>query len=248
MPSWGLVIGDCIHNARTALDYVAVRLWALTTGTTPDEVDVSFPIRSVGTKPDDTDADIQKAFADARAGFKSSTAKFREQPGFSGYLTTIEQLQPFNFDNPSIWGAGRFAVLPTALDRLSRLDNLDKHRVPHATWTSLRLFKGAPAIQEFAPDDFECHGSSTTYGPLENDAQVATCSFKTPLPREWKPDEMDMQRCFPLQVSFGDHPLFQGVMEVLGMCLWGVGAVLTIFNPVFGGEPPLPVTTIAEPR
>jgi len=36
---WGLIIGDCIHNARTALDYVVVRLWALVTNVDPNEVE-----------------------------------------------------------------------------------------------------------------------------------------------------------------------------------------------------------------
>ena len=60
---------------------------------------------------------------------------------------------------------------------------------------------------------------------------------------------MDMKRSFPLRVAFGEPSPFHGVMEVLTLCLWGVEAVLTIFNPVFeNGKPALPVTAIAEPR
>jgi hypothetical protein len=71
-----------------------------------------------------------------RDSFKTPAARFGKEPGFSGYLTTIERLQPFNNSNPSIWGYDartgqvRSATLPTALDRLSRLDNIDKHGSP----------------------------------------------------------------------------------------------------------------------
>src|SRR6266516_3443691 len=38
-PEWGLRFGDCIHNARTALDYLIVRLVALVSGQTPADID-----------------------------------------------------------------------------------------------------------------------------------------------------------------------------------------------------------------
>src|SRR5665213_4058059 len=44
-PDWGLIIGDCLHNARTALDYLIVRLVGYVTGEDPKEIrTVSFPI------------------------------------------------------------------------------------------------------------------------------------------------------------------------------------------------------------
>jgi hypothetical protein len=253
---WGLMIGDCIHNARIALDYVLERLWANVTGLDPADIeDIEFPIRSVKIGSNASETDIEKAWTHARDSFKSAAAKFGKEPGFSGYLATIEQLQPFNSQNPSIWGTQewgtiripRTAALPNALDRLSRLDNVDKHRVPHAVWASIDVF-GSPPIDQFAPEGFKSLGGERTAGPLENGAKVGSWQFETPLPFEWEPDQMDMKRCFPLQVAFGDPSPFQGVLEVLALCLWGVEAVLTIFNPVFeSGQPPLPVTAIAEP-
>jgi hypothetical protein len=253
-PDWGLIIGDCIHNARTALDYVVVRLWALVTGVDPSAVEnIQFPIQSVWIKPNANDADVEKAWTAARDGFKSPAAKFSKHRGFSGYLATIEQLQPFNRQNPSIWGRTergtiRYAALPNALDRLSRLDNIDKHRVPHAAWATFNVHF-APSVNNFAPRAFKVNEASTTLGPLENDAEIGRLTFYTPLPSEWEPTDMDVKRCFPLQVALGEPRLFQGALEELAFCLWGVEAVLTIFNPVFErGQPPLPVTAIAEPR
>lgn len=256
-PDWGLLIGDCIHNARTALDYVAVRLWALVTGTDPSKIHgIDFPISSPDfPDPIVDDADVEKAFVAARDRFKAPATKFSKEPGFSGYLATIEQLQPFNRDNPSIWGTKpwgeyripRTSILPGALERLSRLDNIDKHRVPHATWASVDFFH-SPDIGDIAPDDFESLGGSTA-NALEDGAEIGSWRFKAPLPHRWEPDEMDVKRCFPLQVALGEPGIFHGVLEVLELCLWGVEAVLIIFNPVFEhGQPPLPVTAIQDPR
>jgi hypothetical protein len=256
-PKWGLIVGDCIHNARTALDYVVGRLWALVTGVHPGTVEhIQFPIQSVRIEPDATEAEIEREWAAARDRFRAPAAKLGKEPRFSGYLATIEQLQPFNSLNPSIWGTKlggpgfrvpRFPALPNALDRLSRLDNIDKHRVPHAAWATVGML-GAPSIDKLAPADFKPYGGSTTYAPLHNDAEVGRWRFQTPLPHHWEPDQMAMKQCFPLQVAFGEPSPFQGVIEVLTLCLWGVEAVLTIFSPVFEyGQPPLPVTAIAEP-
>lgn len=255
-PNWGLMVGDCIHNARTALDYLVVRLWALVTGIGPGDIsDFGFPIylpKVPATNP--SKEGVEKAYAAARDQFQAFASKCRKQPGFSGYLTRIEELQPYNQGNVSIWGTGMLsmpyiATLPNALARLSDLDNADKHRVPHVTWASINVF-GGPDIGRFAPEGFKSQGGSSTFAPLENNAEVGRWRFETPLPSEWEPSQVDMQRSFPLQVAFGEPSIFQGVLEVLPLCLWAADAVLTIFKPVFvpgNPQPPLPVTAIGEP-
>jgi hypothetical protein len=88
-PDWGLVVGDCLHNARTALDYLAVRLIALVTFQDPRFIEaIQFPIY------------------DDPGKFKSSApvAEMRKHASFSGYLARIEELQPFNRGNASLWG------------------------------------------------------------------------------------------------------------------------------------------------
>jgi hypothetical protein len=95
------------------------------------------------------------------------------------------------------------------------------------------------------PDGFKQVSASTSNGPLINDAEVGRIYMETPLPSEWKPDEVDVKRRFPLRVSFYEPLPVSGVLEVLGFCLWGVEAVLTVFEPVFNGrQPPMPVTAI----
>jgi len=68
-PDWGLMVSDCIHNARVALDYLMVRLWALVIGQDAREIGgVAFPIcarRESDTM--ETDEDIIKALSPDRA-------------------------------------------------------------------------------------------------------------------------------------------------------------------------------------
>ena len=224
-PDWGLMIGDCLHNARTALDYVMVRLWALVTGQDPKDVShIQFPIYN----------DPQK-FASVRERHK--------ELAFSGYLATIEALQPFNCWNPSIWGfggtpSGQFktpASLPGSLDRLSSLDNIDKHRVVHATWVGTK-FGGWLNVGSDAPEGYESIGGSSTFDPLENDTKVGDWTFNTPLPGDWRPTEMQMKGYFPIQVAFPDPSPVKGVLEILPWCISGAEAVIEIFRPVFEND------------
>lgn len=228
-PDWGLQLGDCLHNARTALDYLYVRLVALVTGKEPRDI-------GRGTFPIELDPD----------NFTRPAAEMRKRPNFSGYLTRIEELQPFNIGNPSIWGNTE-ALIPAALARLSRLDIADKHRIINAAWAGIafNLFDAFPDL----PGDFQHVTSSLVGSALENDANIGEMWFATPLPREWHPKDVDVKRHFRIQVAL-DEPLpFKGVLEAVPFCLWGVEAVLTIFDPVFThGEPPLPVTAVKAPQ
>jgi hypothetical protein len=233
-PDWGLMMGDCIHNARTALDYLMVRLWALVTEQDPKDVArIQFPIHD---EPDK---------------FASAVAVLRREPRFSDYLAHIEMLQPFNNWNPTIWDLAHGQqppTFPTALGRLSLLDNLDKHRVVHATWNGVKS-GGWFTIGADAPEDFKPIGGSTRIEPLEDGVQIGHYLFEAPLPGEWTPTQMQMKRYFPIQVAFPGPWPFNGVLEVLPWCLWGAETVLTIFAPVFErGMRPLPVTAIQTVR
>jgi hypothetical protein len=242
-PDWGLRIGDCLHNARTALDYLMVRLWALVTRTPPSEItrkDIQFPIYG----PDPANPDIDAAIADARKAFNGHVGEMRKELSFSGYLARIEELQPFNAWNPSVWGAPQIgkpaSLLPMALDKLSRWDNMDKHRVIHAAVVSGALQLANPP----APDEFKyLGGSPSSYATLEEGAEIGRWRFETPLPFAWEPTEMDMKRYYAVEVALDEPIPPKGVLTLLPLCLWGADTVLQIFDPVFAaGQPPLPVT------
>jgi hypothetical protein len=227
-PDWSLRIGDCVHNARTALNYLMVQLVSGVTGDAPKDIDdFEFPVY------------------DEPKRFNGAIGNLRQNLAFAGYLTRMEELQPFNHANPSIWGLDAHGLpnlsgLPIALKRLSDLDNMDKHRVLHAVWLGVSWARSpSPTF----PPEFQNVSRSTSNHPLEDGAEVGRWKFQTPLPFGWKPNEMDMQRYFPLEVSFDEPLALNAVLEVLPFCLWGVGAILRLFEPVFvNGAPPLPVT------
>jgi hypothetical protein len=233
---WGLRIGDCIHNARTALDYLMVRLIAYKTGRDPMAIDervAQFP-----------------AYTDADAFYKQFTVEtvVKGKMLLSGHHTCIQHLQPFNAGDPSVWGvAGRLrSPLPVGLRRLSDLDNVDKHRAVLTSWLGGTFESGSPRCE--MPTGYRFVAGNGSFAPLENDAEIGRWRFATPLPSEWQPTQMDMKRSFPLEVSVGDPLPFKAVLEVLPLCLWTTRAILTIFQPVFShGGPSLPVTAVGDP-
>jgi len=242
---WGLLLGDCIHNARTALDYLMVRLWALHTDQRPGDVGgIAFPIAPVAVDPPTHDVD--KAVVAARQHFRKQTARLRCIPSLSGCVKRIEELQPFNSADPTLWGA---QGSPLRLSPIGILDNADKHRVPHIAWAGVNIRNNdvIGTLAGLAPETFECIAASTTWGPLVDGAVLGEVQFEAPLPSRWLPDEAAVKHCFPLHVSTGDAHPFNGILEVIPRCLWSVEAVLTLFEPVFQGHEPLSVATIKRP-
>jgi hypothetical protein len=87
-PDWGLRIGDCLHNARAALDYLMVRFYAIGTGEDLRNVKtIQFPV-----------CDSSGAFAGSR-----TVRDFRACPATRGYLRRVEELQPFKATDAAIW-------------------------------------------------------------------------------------------------------------------------------------------------
>ncbi len=264
-PDWGLVIGDCLHNARTSLDYLMVRLVSLVTGRRPEDIgDVQFPIY------------------DSPKRLNGALGELRKELALSGYLTRIEELQPYNNGNASIWGtlpieafgaawpvsssrkdgtrqlvtpefAPALSVLPFGLQRLCALDNIDKHRAIHVAWNRLdsdtTVIAGVEKqtyVPLTPPAGYDLQHTSRAIEPLEDGAEVGYFQFTVPIADAWTPGEMDMKDHFPIHVAIGDWQTgsAQPALDSLELCLWSTQMVLTIFGPVFERhrKPPLPVT------
>jgi hypothetical protein len=229
---WGLKIGDAIHSARSALDYLAIRLVCIYEQADPGDVGgVYFPICSEAPR------------------FQGSRASL-EKRMLPGHLTRIEELQPFHDHDPSIWGSpkspDRQPSLCATLDALSNLDNIDKHRLIHATWHRAEWEGGMPPL----PPGYKVVRASRIAPigePLYEDAPLVSAAVEPPLPG-WSPSPVEMKRCFPLTVGL---PSYRGVWhpitETLRRLIKAVDAVLFIFDPVFSEhDPPLPVTVAAD--
>lgn len=238
-PDWGLILGDCIHNARTALDHLMAQLYAAVTDQDPRLVKrIQFPI------------------ATERGDFRGlpGVTEAEKLPHFSGYLARMEELQPYNVHNPSVWrmvndeGMWRPPYpIGNALDQLSKLDIIDKHRVIHAIWTGVSIIGGVTA-PDCWPSEFKKIAGGASWKPLEENTEVGHWQFETPLPFDWEPSQVDMKRSFPIEVAFDKALLPQPILVMLPLYLWAVAQVLRLFEPVFAGQgPPLPVTAIQQP-
>ncbi len=101
-PALPLAVGDCVHNARSALDHLAFQLAILNGTGSSAASEISFPVYLTAGK-------FKKATEHKVAPFISGAA-----------LAEIEKYQPYAPGN-----AGKDDVLYV----LTRLDNIDKHRL-----------------------------------------------------------------------------------------------------------------------
>jgi hypothetical protein len=233
--TWGLRMGDCLHSARCALDYLMVGLVALGTGQSRKDVaDVQFPIYQ------------------ERSRFNGAVGDLKKNQVLAGWLSRVEELQPFNAGNPSIWGWSEDGFgdehmprLPLGLDRLTILDNIDKHRCILHPYVGPKLWGGSLD----APTGFKFLSGSTPMEPLNEGSLIGQVRYETPLPGSWEPAQEDLKRNYPIQVSFGEPSLDKSVVRILAWCLWAVEATLKIFEPVFlHRKPPLLVTASLPPQ
>lgn len=237
-PNWSYLVGDCVHNLRSALDHLVYQLAVGTLGrdlTTDEARSTGFPIESNPAK-----------FPKPREG----RLKFVR----AGEYTRIAELQPFNAWEPSIWGVspavgnqspafapvreGRYrwnpGEVPLFLDRLAALDNFDKHRLVHAVYR-------APAWMDDPDPPIAYRGVSYTAEALVDGTEI--CRWKYEPPRPELPADMDMTRYFPLEVEFGSPPFFMPAVAQLGFLAEAVEIVLEVFRPcIADGGPPLSLT------
>jgi hypothetical protein len=102
---WGVRIGDCLHNLRSALDHIT---WQLA-------------LDHLGREPTDDEArQIQFPLEVKSASFQS--AKVRRHVS-AAHIPMLDQFQPYHAGNDA--PRHRLAIL-------HRLSNIDKHRVVHA--------------------------------------------------------------------------------------------------------------------
>jgi hypothetical protein len=99
---WSLMVGDCLHNLRCALDHLvyAIAVHDSATEPPPDATSLMFVI-----------ADTQGEFTKSAKRLQSLSAPVQ---------TAIESVQPFN--RPHL-------TLPPLLAVLANLENVDKHRL-----------------------------------------------------------------------------------------------------------------------
>lgn len=107
LDEWGLLVGECVHNLRSALDNLAFALSRLQCDPPQNPKKIAFPI-----------CKNEKDFNE------SGRSKIKQMPAEAASL--IDQLQPFQRERDDVEGTPD----TDALVMLQDLNNEDKHRVP----------------------------------------------------------------------------------------------------------------------
>jgi hypothetical protein len=221
--AWGLLVGDCFHNARSALDHLAYQLVILNLGRdlTDDEARrVMFPIYETPK--------LYTAYGAGRVADLRIVDRAR-----------IEILQSYHAWDEGIWGPDQMpgppAPVPSYLSLLSRLDNSDKHRTIQPVWLAAGL-GGLP--KDWA--EVRITGGGTTDSPLNDGAEIGRWFFDGTPPEP--PAEMDVERYFAIQVSLWQPFFATRVQRILGNCITAVTMVLDMFEPcLVHGSAPAPL-------
>lgn len=142
-PHLSLIIGDCLYNLRCALDNLALEL-AIVRNRGP----VSSNVESASGFPIQVEQDASKL--DSMLGSIDPCAK-----------TVIEGLQPYK--------RGERLAKTDPLWWLNKLNNMDKHRLPHLVFFTPRL------LSFIAPGDYDTATDIELmrWGPVEHRAKIA---------------------------------------------------------------------------
>jgi hypothetical protein len=162
LQKWSLIVGDCLHNLRSALDHLVYTVAAHQSGKEPppDEKNLMFVI-----------ADTSKNFSDSSWRIQSLSQPVRK---------VIETVQPFN---------RRHSKLPPLLAVLRDLENTDKHKLLRLAYASIAVAniglsgpqKSIANVPQFIP-----HG-----GEIKDGSEIFAAVFKSPEP-DLKFDQTDL--------------------------------------------------------
>ncbi|MBT2472096.1 hypothetical protein J7E97_30605 [Streptomyces sp. ISL-66] len=221
-PEWGVLIGDCAHNARSSLDHLVFQLSVQGLGrglTTAEARSSQFPV-----------CEQMDSYRRAERGVVHLLPEHKQR---------IWEVQPFNAGDEKIWGPhdmpGPPAPIPSYLRELTNLNNADKHRVITPVWHGVGLVK--------LPTEFREVGGVSgggTWAALEEGTRIGEWNFdSTPpkIPTGFRPEQY-----WTFHPSLRDPHFATSVSRILGNCLTATRMILDMFEPcVLRGEAPMPL-------
>jgi hypothetical protein len=207
-----LIIGDCLHNLRSALDNVVYELALAHIGINPFPEDrarlLEFPI------------------------FGNRAMKAWECRNKIGCIppdaqAIIKGLQPHNRGD-------EFASDP--LWKLHELNNMDKHRAPHITLLAVSTVADFPDAPHL-PGEL-----SINFGPFEDGAQIATYSPHTSAFAEGFDPNVHMDPLLTFGIAFGQRSATPGWDCGLTLGWIRDHIRDNVLPPLAHGLPPLPLS------
>jgi len=158
---WGLLVGECAHNLRSALDNIAFALARRHCDPPPKPSRIAFPI-----------------FTDETRFEKEARPTLEQLSAAASGL--IKGLQPFNHTGSAVADA----PASYALQLLQSLNNADKHRVPSVVVIGQSHTTHEARIEFFREEDRALNvppDTTTSSGPLHPGAVLLEWRTKHPI-------------------------------------------------------------------
>jgi hypothetical protein len=210
---WGLIVGDAIHNMRSALDHLA---WALAVrhynGVEPtdDKIirDIQFPV-----------------FSDGKHWPAHRYLKHMDRAD----VDVLEQFQPFKLSSVArfVMRMQRPGVIPHALEALVAMSNSDKHRVIQVLY--ILAAAGHLTVSKFTDCRPASHADDS-YGATATapgqPPRVGDEVFRVPVVPTGPNPDVDLGAYVSAYVAVGEH---WDVLEALDAFAATVESVLDAF-------------------
>jgi hypothetical protein len=217
-PAWGAIVGDALHNMRSALDHLALQLVILDGGN-PSEY-TQFPIYDSPTndKGNPRFVTIQPRIQDARI------------------RAALEKVQPYQYATPA----------ETELSVISALNNYDKHRLLLTVAGVLDVDANPPSYS--LAEGVAAPEIRINLAPLGDGAPVAWFDFQgAPAPPDFEPHIFLAFTLREGPVPWMRHRAVPELLEgLLYSMTWLV--INERFLPFFAGERPIDYMVAREYR
>lgn len=204
---WGLNIGECVHNLRSALDNLAFALARLNCDPPVNPTKIYFPIyQNLGDFNKNASRKIDQLSNDA--------------------IEIIKNIQPFNRDNPDVEGSPE----EDPLVLLQWLSNTDKHQVPSVILVAPKEFGNSHSYKFYSAKDADLNvPPNVTFwvGALEPD--ITIMELKTISPIESASGELKCSAIVAMQTCYGNLP----VVDVITQLTNYTELVVTQFREMF---------------
>lgn len=179
LDDWGLLIGECVHNLRSALDNLAFALARLLRDPPSRPEQIAFPI-----------------YQDRSKFEKHGRVKLDQMPPEAGSL--IERLQPYQRDKVEVEGTPD----TDALVRLQLLNNQDKHRIPSVVLIVPESIKHAWHVDFQSEEDARANEPPDATGWLEAlYPGVVLLEYRTNRPIAKVTGNFDMRAVVSMQIT-----------------------------------------------
>lgn len=201
---WGVLLGDIVHNLRSALDHLVWQLALLSGSKTGNHL--QFPIERTGA-----------GYWSCGKKGEPSTREHRLRGVAERYRAVIDEAQPYRAGPHA--GAHSLAIL-------SYLSNVDKHRFIHPAFSAIDDKSPERARLVGNPDAGDLVEIKHELFPADGEAEVARIVFECPGP---KPD-VKMEGDLPLLVGFSRRRVRA---KEIGVIYEDVETILDAYAPAF---------------